>query len=224
MSRLSQQFVLSEIAKAIAKLRIIDSDTIEVADGDHPMQPSVIGGGTGHVTGPALANDNALVVFDGTTGKLVKDPGFGVAGDSILIGATREITNVRVISGGEDPFPLFITIMGNAGLALSTANITSGPAEPGDITLIAGNALDAAEDTFGADIFMRPGKGSGIADDGVVEIRDADDNIIFTTGPTLNAPIKASVNLDMDGNDIIGLAPKESHIDLLALATEHAFS
>jgi hypothetical protein len=38
------------------------------------------GGGTGNVVGPSSATANDLVLFDGTTGKLVKDAGLGLAG------------------------------------------------------------------------------------------------------------------------------------------------
>lgn len=41
---------------------------------------SVAAGGTGDVVGPAGATNHAVVLFDGTTGKLVKDGGVGTAG------------------------------------------------------------------------------------------------------------------------------------------------
>lgn len=52
--------------------------------------------------------------------------------------------------------------------------------------------------------------------------------ILFTTSSvtrmTLSSTLLLEVDLDMFGNDIVGYAPKESHIDFIALAAEHAFS
>jgi len=194
--------VRREIKQAISKLRILPSDTIAVLPGDHPMKPSVIAGPPGGpVQGPTSSVENAIPVWASTTGDLLKQPVPNPGSVAIEIDDNRVLSNVRVIRGSSDPpFPLFVEIVGDSGLALSTDNITSGPLSPGDITVFAGSALDGGFETFGADIILRPGKGTrvGAAEDGVVEIRDADDNVIFTTGTAPGEPISLFEELELD--------------------------
>lgn len=48
--------------------------------------PTVLGGGTGDVVGPASSTDNAIVRFDGTTGKLIQNSGTTIDdNDNILL-------------------------------------------------------------------------------------------------------------------------------------------
>ncbi len=57
------QDVRREVLTGISRIRIIDSDTIVVADGDHVMQPSVIGGTVpkeSHIDMLALATEHAF--------------------------------------------------------------------------------------------------------------------------------------------------------------------
>lgn len=62
------------------------------------------GSGSGDVTGPSSASNNNVVVFDGTTGKLVKDSGFtigkSVPSDAVFTDTTYESKSAA--SGGTD--------------------------------------------------------------------------------------------------------------------------
>src|SRR6187431_2043982 len=56
--------------------------------GFHPVTPPpVTGGPTGDVIGPAGAVDEMIAVYDGVTGKLIKDGGMTIADILALIGA-----------------------------------------------------------------------------------------------------------------------------------------
>ena len=57
------QDIRREVITALSRIQIIDSDTIVVADGDNPMQPSVIGGTVpkeSHIDMLALATEHAF--------------------------------------------------------------------------------------------------------------------------------------------------------------------
>ncbi len=54
-----------------------------------PLPVTIVGGGTGDVDGPSSATNNALAIFDGTTGKLLKNSAVTLTGTAFLgIGAT----------------------------------------------------------------------------------------------------------------------------------------
>lgn len=61
----------------------------------------VIGGGSGDVVGPASAVDANIALFDGTTGKLLKDSGFalGVGSERMLANVTLGVAGTSLSSG-----------------------------------------------------------------------------------------------------------------------------
>ena len=58
------------------------------------------GGGGGDVAGPASSTANAVVLFDGTTGKIVKNSGLTTDGsNSLFIGGTLNVSGSTILSG-----------------------------------------------------------------------------------------------------------------------------
>ena len=227
------QDIRREVKTAISRVRIIDSDTVHVADGDHPMQPSVTtaSGGVGDVVGPSVAQHEEIVVFNGTTGKLIKKSAaviedFGSflifkplssAADLLIVAAENNIGGdggKMSVDGGAG------AVNGDGGDVVITSGRLAGSGDDGDIT------LDSVGGTIRLDgpvVFITGrgttgGSGSGtgfssqLPTEFDIEVQGSIVGHFIATG------------LDLLGLDLIGLAPKESHIDLLALATEHAFS
>lgn len=62
------------------------------------------GGGSGDVVGPASAVNNKVVLFDGTTGKLIKDSGLSLAGNN-----TGDQTSIVGITGTKTQFDTAVT-------------------------------------------------------------------------------------------------------------------
>jgi hypothetical protein len=60
----------------------------------------VPGGGSGNVVGPAVAVDGNLAVFDGTTGKIIKDGGPALAGSSYRGAVVRPTTGQIITVAG----------------------------------------------------------------------------------------------------------------------------
>lgn len=67
--------------------------TVDNTDPKNPVVSATGGGGSGDVVGPASAVDNSIVVFDGTTGKLIKDGGETI--DSLVALARTSQENVQ---------------------------------------------------------------------------------------------------------------------------------
>jgi hypothetical protein len=59
-------------------------DGITITGAGTPADPYVSASGSGDVEGPAGAADGHIAVFDGITGKLLKDGGAIVSGGSVL--------------------------------------------------------------------------------------------------------------------------------------------
>lgn len=67
--------------------------------------PGTSGGGFGDVVGPASSTDNAIVRFDGTTGKLIQDSAITIADTSGNMAGVGTI-NTHTIPAGTDTFAL----------------------------------------------------------------------------------------------------------------------
>lgn len=68
-------------------------------------------GGSGDVVGPASATDNAVVRFDGTTGKLIQGSGVTISDSAVMAGcsisgSTNTITNVSLSTGVTGNLPV----------------------------------------------------------------------------------------------------------------------
>lgn len=84
----------------------------------------VTGGGTGDVVGPVSSVNNGVVLFDGTTGKVIKDLGVGSANQVLLTNGTTPsfgaITNAYIDSGAA------IALSKLAALTIDRALISNG--------------------------------------------------------------------------------------------------
>jgi len=90
----SIQDVRREVRQAVSRIRIIDSDSIVVLDGDHPMQPSIVAGGPGGaVLGPTLTDINAIALWDTATGDLLKNSGFSILEADPMVLRTFDAAN-----------------------------------------------------------------------------------------------------------------------------------
>lgn len=82
------------------------------------------GGGTGDVTGPASSTDSNIALFDGTTGKAIKDGGKGIPSGAIVgTSDTQTLTN-KTIDGANNT----LTVRLNADVTgnLPVANLNGG--------------------------------------------------------------------------------------------------
>lgn len=92
-----------------------DTDTVWIWDGDTAAWVNSGASATGDVTGSASSTDNNVTVFDGTTGKAIKDSGLAltVLGSSIL----QTNTNTTAISNLNKQVTGYVTVRAgtNAG-------------------------------------------------------------------------------------------------------------
>ena len=76
---------------------------------------SASGGGSGDVVGPASATDNAIVRFDGTTGKLVQNSGV-IVSDSNNVTGISDLTASGNLTAGSSQFVTGGTFVSNTGV------------------------------------------------------------------------------------------------------------
>jgi hypothetical protein len=88
----------------------VANDRIVITDLATPANVTYIGGGGGDVVGPASAVSNNITLFDGTTGKLIKDGGVAL---SALVPYTGATADVDLDNNGLDA--KFVKIKGTAG-------------------------------------------------------------------------------------------------------------
>ena len=99
---------------------VTGSGAVSVNNAD-PRNPiiSIVGGGTGDVTGPASATAGRFASFNGTTGKLLQDSGFGSASFATAAQGTLAGTALQ-------PAAIGTTVQGySAVLAATTASFTT---------------------------------------------------------------------------------------------------
>ena len=73
---LTIQDVRREVRTALSRVRILDSDTIEISAGSHPLQPSVKTGalsGVGDIFGPTITTPNAIAIWANSDGTALAD-------------------------------------------------------------------------------------------------------------------------------------------------------
>lgn len=93
----------------------------------NPIPP----GGAGDVTGPASATDSAIVLFDGTTGKVIKDSGVllddlanysqsFIIADWVLSVDTYSLTVLKATHGKNSPMVVVYEISGTDFIKVET--------------------------------------------------------------------------------------------------------
>lgn len=99
---------------------------------------SAVGGGSGDVVGPASATDTAIAIYDGTTGKLLKDSGATIDGSGNITANnisgtnTGDQTSIVGITGTKAEFDTAVTD-GNFLYVGDVVGVTDG--DKGDITV-----------------------------------------------------------------------------------------
>lgn len=227
-----RRLIRNEINRLV---RIVPSTTIHVAPGDHPLQPSVItgGGAGGDVDGPASATDNAVALFDGTTGKLIKDSTIiwdgstqilGVAGTDVVIQTSffaGVSGDLRIQTGDSDIQAGEILIQPGVRLGVgnrvgSDVTIRAGQAnvnEVGGLTSIVGGTGVSISD--GGEVHIDGGFALGSGNVGNVVIQ----GVIFLPGAAIDASgglttdtladsgagqVTMGADLDLAGNRLFG--------------------
>ena len=95
---------------------VTDTATVNLTLTGQNIQADIIGGGTGDVVGPAGATGNNLAVFDGATGKLIKDGGAPNVGN--MTKAVYDADNNGIVDDAE-------SIDDGAGNTASAVDIAS---------------------------------------------------------------------------------------------------
>jgi hypothetical protein len=122
---------------------------------------SASGGGSGDVVGPSSSVASTFALFDGTTGKLIKE----------ALSATNRITS----DGGQIQFEKVSSVTGNN--VIKASNGGSGENHAMGLLLLGGNASGSNFD--GGDVILRAGTPNGSGVKGAIQIADSADKLGF---------------------------------------------
>jgi hypothetical protein len=104
------------------------------------------GSGTGDVSGPASATDNAVVRFDGTTGKLIQNGVISYTDAGILNGPTAINTTGRIfVNGASDDFQLAVEGHSSQTLDILVVRRSDGTTYVMQVTEARGTAIRGTE-------------------------------------------------------------------------------
>jgi len=124
-----------------------------VDNGDGTVTVNHVGGGTGDVVGPGVSVDEDIVVFDGITGKLIKDSAINI---SAVVANTAKVTNATHTSEvtGSGALTLDKTAISNQADTVITASdyILFGDAD--DSTNLKKDTVQGIIDLVAADEFF----------------------------------------------------------------------
>jgi hypothetical protein len=159
------------------------------------------GGGSGDVVGPASATDNAIVRFDGTTGKLVQnsvvtiaDSTGDISGVGQLNATTVDATNVEVTNIKAKDGTAAATIADSTGVV----TVTAAP------VMTALTASQAVFTTAGKALTSNAITGTG--------------NVVMSTSGTLTTPrVVTSIN-DTNGNELFAVTATGSAVNEFTVA------
>jgi len=167
---------------------IVAGTNISISGATGAVTINAVGFGTGDVTGPASATDNAIVRFDGTTGKLIQNSNITIAdttgaisttsGDLILDSATNQVS-------ASSNFTVQDNLTVNNGTVLTNS---------GNVFLFDTTATTV--DAFGAATIVNIGASAGIVNiEGDLRVNnDKTDADVYTyygrVAPNANAAIR----------------------------------
>jgi len=103
---------------SLSKATITAGSNVTITNGNGTITIASTASGSGDVVGPASATDNAIVRFDGTTGKLVQDSAVTIADDG---------TTVISVNSATDALRITQTGAGNALVVEDSTNPDSTP-------------------------------------------------------------------------------------------------
>lgn len=176
---------LSVVAGDVGKVcQVTGTSSYYILTDDSPMTWQLIGSGAGggDVVGPASATDNAIVRFDGTTGKLIQNSAATVADTSGDITAGKY--NTVAISGASTPD---LTVTGTttvSGANTGDQNLFSTIAVSGQsnvvadstsdtLTLVAGTNVTITTDAGTDSITINASGGGSLPSDSTVRLHTA---------------------------------------------------
>lgn len=178
--------------------------------------------GTGDVEGPAVATDNAIVRYDGTTGKVVQNSTVTVADTTGAIAGTQSITLSGATSG---------TVAVAATATGGQLTVGTGPTT---VTDSAGKVLSAALNT----VAVAQG-GTGAASASITAFNNitgftaagatgtTSTNLVFSTSPALVTPtlgVASATSLSIGATGKLNVAPKTNDVYGAAIALDVTIS
>lgn len=140
-------------------------------------------GATGDVVGPASATDTAIALFDGTTGKLIKNSGVTIDGSNNVSGVaqlnatTADLTNIEVTNIKAKDGTAAATIADSTGLITVSTELRV------DNLSLNGNTISST-DSNGNIVLAPNGTGDVQLDADTVRIGDSNANVTLTTNGT----------------------------------------
>lgn len=142
------------------------------------------GGGTGDVVGPASATDTAVALFDGTTGKLIKNSTVTIntIGQASGLNRLTATTNFSLQTGTT-------TSANGYNIALTAGSVASGNGDGGNVILTpglkSGTGTNGYIKMFGSSgLFSANFTAGSLTADRVITLPDAAGTLTFGTGTT----------------------------------------
>ncbi len=111
---------------------------------------------SGDVVGPASSTDNKIVLYDGTSGKLLKDSNMTQDGGSLVLGAASPVFDINNTSGNGSRFR-FLDVSWSSGIAGTAGDLSfrTGGSDAGQEKLnIASSGAITATGTISANSFI----------------------------------------------------------------------
>jgi len=137
---------------------VIPVPTVDAYGRITAISTATISGGSGDVSGPSSSTDSAIALFNGSTGKLIKDSGVALASKASS-GANSDITS---LSGLATPLSVAqggtgATSANAARIALSAAPVDNGVCD-GRLTLSSSDDAPTSDATAATTIYFLPAK------------------------------------------------------------------
>ena len=199
------------------KIKFSEGSVTDNGDGTVSVSTGV--GGGGDVVGPATATDNAVVVYDGTTGELLKDSGILVDGsDNLTLPASASLhfvdATTKIYQSGSDMYLLDPT----AGLKTLSELAAGGGIDASELPNELGNYFltwDSFGDTINATL-VYGGYNAGFfitdttnfdgnlssADDTIQKALDTLDDLVVGGGESTTVSDTSEIDLTLTGVDI----------------------
>lgn len=191
----------AEATGALTDLSDVDTDKSKTpADGDvltfdgtdwNAETPS--GGGSGDVVGPASATDNAIVRYDGTTGKLIQNSGVTIADSGLLNMGGNNISSAGSISA--------TSLSATSSVSAPTIRSTGTAIEANELTNYSGTDVTLNPD---GNLIVSLPEGAGVnklsvQDNVAAEVMAVDSNGNITTAGTVDGRDVAADGTKLDG-------------------------
>jgi len=180
-------------------------------DGNGVISFATLGGGSGDVVGAASSTDNALVRFDGVTGKAIQN-------SSVIIDDTDTITGITSLTSGN------LTLGSNAiGVINVNGNINLIPNGTGNVTVLNSLLVDTIGELTGT---------AGVTIDGIL-VKDSEissvnkltvDNIDIDGNIISSTDVNGDITLTPNGTGDVIVSSVATASRLLSVASDKAIN